>query len=155
MGVSGHSGQLLDRRWWGDEWGPAAEGKYTADGLNPGRECRSMIGKRDKIGFTVLWNFSLSLRVAAGGVSETGLQTSADTTLALTILSCPHSQHSHRSFLLSCVCVLQTTIFIRTSNEDSRRFHNHGEGPYYLWGCGCVPISHLLSKFRHLFSIVF
>ena len=40
-----------------------------------------MIGKRDKIGFTVLWNFSLSLRVAAGGVSETGLQTSADTTL--------------------------------------------------------------------------
>ena len=127
MGVSGHSGQLLDRRWWGDEWGPAAECKYTADGLNPGRESRSMIGKRDKIGFTVLWNFSLSpagwrLAVCVRWAGDWAANLGRHHTAPLTILSCPHSQHSPRSFLLSSVCVLQTAIFIRASNESSLSF---------------------------------
>ena len=37
---------------------------------------------------------------------------------------------------------------VKALNELSRRFHNHREGPY------SAPISHLLTVFRHPFSVV-
>ena len=40
------------------------------------------------------------------------------------------------------------SVSSRASNEPSRRFHNHGEGPY--WGydlCAGIPISSLLTVF--------
>ena len=65
-----------------------------------------------------------------------------NTHIIITFLVITHYSCQHIGHILNLFCVLY-----RAPNEGSRRFHNHGSGPYF-------PILCPLTVFMHPFSIV-